>query len=658
MAPTYRNANRRQNRPGVDHGEYEGIPIRHWRRDFVTVAPPPTTDSTTSQNDIWAIELPYGMPKDSHLLPQHSQDLLRAARSGKIYKRPAPADEEEADPEAIIGDKPEKKDEDLKEKGFTAKSWKQVPRHLEGADVVYLAKRRKGLVAASSKPLPVPTVTKATVKRIDAAGNEYVQDIVVPQGQVVEGEVLSQTQIPDPNAPIGLAPVQATPPRPRPKSKKKAKGPGRGRKKKPLAPTSVPQAPLGEGVAPLPTIEGTVGPDGIKLEKEPSSTPVPNEDTEMGDGSAANSDDDDGEDGEDGDEGDDDEGSVDPQDSPSKPSQQSPLAASAPILPPVPSLDQADVPMGGTEFPHVPPRLLTDRLETKSGSPLKNVVMTTSTLTSPLEPPANLSPTKALTDVHPLASDSTPLSPKLETLDEEMQQEVPTMAPEDVPPPPPEPTNVEVAAAVEERVEEEEEEEMLLDILDRAKNAEIGAPLDAPAAPASPGNESPPVEAEAIQPDPTPQVETEIEPAQATPQPLVMPEPVPEKPASPANQEAPIEQEAVPTPPTARSPEAVPVAEPEPPAQEPVAAVEDDDDDYPDLLGGLEKSLKTPEARIETPVAAPVSEKTPEVEKIVAEAIVEPVVEGEAVAEAPKAAEEEVKKDDQITHDAEEEMLL
>ncbi|PVH81901.1 hypothetical protein DL98DRAFT_362908, partial [Cadophora sp. DSE1049] len=161
----YRNANRRQNRPGVDHGEYEGIPIRHWRRDFVTVAPPPTTDSTTSQNDIWAVELPYGMPKDSHLLPQHSQDLLRAARSGKIYKRPAPADEEEADPEAIVGDKPEKKDEDLKEKGFTAKSWKQVPRHLEGADVVYLAKRRKGLVTASSKPLPVPTVTKATVKR-------------------------------------------------------------------------------------------------------------------------------------------------------------------------------------------------------------------------------------------------------------------------------------------------------------------------------------------------------------------------------------------------------------------------------------------------------------------------------------------------------------
>lgn len=201
------------------------------------------------------------MPKDSHLLPQHSQDLLRAARSGKIYKRPAPADEEEAEPEAIIGDKPEKKDEDLKEKGFTAKSWKQVARHLEGPDVVYLAKRRKGLVTATSKPIPIPTVTKATVKRIDAAGNEYVQDVVVPQGQIPEGEVISQTQIPDPNAPVGLAQVQATPPRPRPKSKKKAKGPGRGRKKKPAAPTSAPQLPVVEGAAPLATTEGTAGPD-------------------------------------------------------------------------------------------------------------------------------------------------------------------------------------------------------------------------------------------------------------------------------------------------------------------------------------------------------------------------------------------------------------
>ncbi|KAH8601791.1 hypothetical protein B0O99DRAFT_484196, partial [Bisporella sp. PMI_857] len=162
-----RAQNRRQNRTGyVDHDMYEGLPIRHWRRDYVAVVPPATQESTTSQNDIWAVELPHGMPKDSHLLPQHSQDLLRAARSGRIYKRTAPVEEEEVDPEAVAGDKPEKKDDESKDKGFTAKAWKQIPRHMEGPDVEYLASRRKNLRTVAAKPTNVgPTITKATVKR-------------------------------------------------------------------------------------------------------------------------------------------------------------------------------------------------------------------------------------------------------------------------------------------------------------------------------------------------------------------------------------------------------------------------------------------------------------------------------------------------------------
>jgi hypothetical protein len=205
------------------------------------------------------------MPKDSHLLPQHSQDLLRAARSGRIYKRPAPPEEEEADVEAVLGDKPEKKDDDTKDRGFTAKAWKQIPRHLEGPDIEYLAKRRKGLITIASKPAaPAPTLTKTTVKRIDAAGNEYVQDVVVPHGQKVEGEVISQTVIPDPNA-GALDPfaVQPTPPRKKgPTSKKKAKAAGRGRKKKAAAPTSVPAAIPTEGSAPVSEgLNGAVGAD-------------------------------------------------------------------------------------------------------------------------------------------------------------------------------------------------------------------------------------------------------------------------------------------------------------------------------------------------------------------------------------------------------------
>lgn len=245
---------------------FEGLPVRQWRRDYVTVAPPPTQDNTASQNDPFALELPYGMPKDSHLLPQHSQDLLRAARSGRIYKRPAPAEEEEADPDAILGEKPEKKDDDLKDRGFTAKAWKALPRHMEGAEIEYLAKRRKGLVTVASKAATIaPTLTKTTVKRIDAAGNEYVQDVVVPHGQQVEGQVISQTVIPDPNAvaPVDHFAVQPTPPKRKgPVPRKKPKGPGRGRKKKATAPTSVPGAAQVEGAVPgVGGGDATIGPD-------------------------------------------------------------------------------------------------------------------------------------------------------------------------------------------------------------------------------------------------------------------------------------------------------------------------------------------------------------------------------------------------------------
>ena len=174
------------------------------------------------------------MPKDSHLLPQHSQDLLRAARSGRIYKRPAPPEEEEVDADAILGDKTDKKEDDPKNTGFTARAWKLIPRHLEGLDVEYLAKRRKGIVTVTKKSASnaPPVMTKATVKRMDAAGNEYVQDIVVPQGQPVDGEVLSQRVIKEPNSTTlgdgSLIPSKRKLPPPR----KKSKGTGKSKKKK------------------------------------------------------------------------------------------------------------------------------------------------------------------------------------------------------------------------------------------------------------------------------------------------------------------------------------------------------------------------------------------------------------------------------------------
>jgi hypothetical protein len=190
------------------------------------------------------------MPKDSHLLPQHSQDLLRAARSGRLYVRRPAVEEEEVDAEAALGEKPEKKDEDPKEKGFSVKTWKLVPKHQEGPEIEFLAKRRKGLTGTAVKTALIsgPTMTKARVKRTDAAGNTYIEDVVVAEGQALEGELISQTVIADSvvgKSAVDAIPALPTPPRRRPPPpKRKAKGPGRGRKRKlPLAPTSVPGEP-------------------------------------------------------------------------------------------------------------------------------------------------------------------------------------------------------------------------------------------------------------------------------------------------------------------------------------------------------------------------------------------------------------------------------
>ena len=216
----------------------------------MNIAPPPPPD-TTQKNDVWALELPHGMPKDANLLPQHTQDLLRAARSGRLYKRPLPTEEDDGDNDALLPDKPEKKDEDPSAKGFQIKVWKQVPRNAEGPTPSHLAKRRKGTITLSAN-IPAgaasgPIITKATVRRVDAAGNAYVQEVMLQEGQSVDGEIISSTVVPAPVAPPNPeAGSAATPARRRPPPpKRKAKGPGRGRRKKlplPLPANSDPAA--------------------------------------------------------------------------------------------------------------------------------------------------------------------------------------------------------------------------------------------------------------------------------------------------------------------------------------------------------------------------------------------------------------------------------
>ncbi|KAF7892703.1 uncharacterized protein EAF02_000241 [Botrytis sinoallii] len=524
--PAYRTGGRRQNRTGyVDHDILEGIPVRQWRREFVTVAPPPPQESSASQNDIWAKELPWGMPKDSHLLPQHSQDLLRAARSGKIYKRPTPMDEEEQDLEAILGDKPDKKEEETRDSGFTARAWKQIPGHQNASDMDFLAKRRKGLGSTIPKPAPVPTVVQTTVRRTDAAGNEYLEKVIVPHGQTVVGDVVSQTTIPDPNA------IEGTPFRRKgPVGKKGKRGPGRGRKK--ILPTSTPNVtsePLGQNGD---AANSHLGADGIKIEGDGGTTPAKNLDTEMIDDSNPASDDDDGDEG---DQGDDDDDSVDIHNSPSRPQRDSSQDHNISTTQEIPKSSSVDVMMGGTDIPG-PTKLELERVkdEGKFGSPLKQIALTTSTVNTPTVSPTETTAREPMS----FSTENThiPLAP-VEIINQEMLSIAEVSAPTELPPVPPHPTKEHEEVSVELRAEEEEEEEMLLDILENTGNPQIGAanPIEAEVPSLSPAVQASiqsPVKPSPIAEDKTPQNLAEPSPT-----------PVVEEPPSVPNQAtAPIEE--------------------------------------------------------------------------------------------------------------------
>ncbi|KAI0130115.1 hypothetical protein BJ170DRAFT_618770 [Xylariales sp. AK1849] len=407
MAPTIRaQTTRRGNRAGyVEHDDFEGLPVRQWRQEWVSITPPPQAE-TTQKNDAWAIELPHGMPKDSSLLPPHTQELLRAARSGRLYKRPAPVEEEETEADAAP-EKPEKKEEDPSAKGFTVKVWKQIARNAEGPTVSHLAKRRKGTVTLSSN-LPAgatsgPTVTKAQVRRLDAAGNPYTQTVTLTEGQPVDGEIISTTVVPAPNTHANgdnaATPIRRRPPPP----KRKAKGPGRGRKKKLLLPIPLPQgtgAPGAAGAGGVAKPDGVVA-DGIKQEGDNDETK--NQDSEMADGDDDDEGDDDGEEGEEGDEGDEDEGDVNDNDNatPSKENSVDQEMKNSPSVdPPVitaPSTDPDAMDISNEEelttasnqgfspstgLPPLQPaaHLTSPRFE---GSPLKNVLVPSPTETVP-----------------------------------------------------------------------------------------------------------------------------------------------------------------------------------------------------------------------------------------------------------------------------------
>ena len=216
----------------------EGLPVKPWKRGPMPVGLPLKPERDPRSNFPFT-EL--AMPKDAHLLCPMSQALLQAARAGRINTPQADEEVKNKSEEAKAG--PKHSDQGA----FVATKWQPVPSHLEEPEVEYLAKRRKGLPPLGPNGLPPSypaggVMVRTKVRRIDAEGNGYVENVVVPEGHTVDGQVIADAGQNNGGGPEGGAvdadglvvggAVQPTPPRRRPPPpRRKAKG-SKGRKRK------------------------------------------------------------------------------------------------------------------------------------------------------------------------------------------------------------------------------------------------------------------------------------------------------------------------------------------------------------------------------------------------------------------------------------------
>ena len=332
----YRNSRTgaRSTRTQIDHDVFEGLPVRHWRKRSFNVNAAPEKDNLDplGTGDTGWPELP--MPRDAHMYSPMSEALLRAARMGQVKKPAIPLMDDEKEP----GDD-EDADGDL-DMGFVAKRWAVVPKDMEGLEPEFLAKRRKGLPSVytgATGPLGnTVQMRKTKIRKVDTEGNSYIWEVLVPEGQAVDGEIVeeetSPTQAPAPGTVVeGLGVVnaegvviagdQAVPAANRrrpPPPKRKAKGPGRGRKKKVAFISGAEGLATANGVSAV--LNGsTVGvDDGKNTEMEHG---VPDGDTEMGDENIVQEGEEgseEGSEGEEGEDGDREEGELSPSPTPAK----------------------------------------------------------------------------------------------------------------------------------------------------------------------------------------------------------------------------------------------------------------------------------------------------------------------------------------------------
>lgn len=197
------------------------------------------------------------MPRDYQMLQPFTQQLLRLARSGRVGTK-RKQDHDTADEDKPEDEQPEEpsKDANIEDRGYIARKWKPVPEHQlepEHKHFEFLAKRRKGLPSlyGPDQQAGAPVVMRKTkVQKADANGEVAVYEVLVPEGQTMEGEVTESTELADVTpvvaAPgtviegVGIANEEgvvvaehlkpAAPRRNRPPPKKKG-GPGRGKKR-------------------------------------------------------------------------------------------------------------------------------------------------------------------------------------------------------------------------------------------------------------------------------------------------------------------------------------------------------------------------------------------------------------------------------------------
>ncbi|KAG0154412.1 hypothetical protein PDIDSM_1794 [Penicillium digitatum] len=253
----------------IDHDVFEGLPVRRWSRQQHTFSQAPKPDDSE-----FSIQGPGGgptlpelpMPRDSQLLPPISRALLRAARAGCIHIRQGsrPADDED---KSVADAEDPSSSSQMADRSFTTRKWMTLPKHLEPAEVEFLAKRRPGLsslygATAGTDGSASGPMRRTKFKKVDPeTGNISVYEAWVPEGHRIEGEITGdlqtiaeQSQVPvKPEAPApgtvvegvgivnaegvvvaeaGSAAVMTPPKRRPPPPKRKGKGIGKGRKKK------------------------------------------------------------------------------------------------------------------------------------------------------------------------------------------------------------------------------------------------------------------------------------------------------------------------------------------------------------------------------------------------------------------------------------------